>query len=51
MKIQITERNEYKASAKLKKIIEEKLAKLDKYFTNAASAKVILSKNGKQEKL
>ena len=51
MKVQILERNDYKASAKLKKIIEEKLAKLDKYFDKAAQVKVICTKNGKQEKL
>jgi putative sigma-54 modulation protein len=51
MKIQILERNEYKASAKLKKVVEDKMKKLDKYFDKSASAKIICSKNGKQEKL
>ena len=51
MKLQIVEKNDYKAAAKLKKLIEDKLKKLDKYFGKDVSAKVICSKSGKQEKL
>lgn len=51
MKLEITERNKYKVSARLKQIIEDKMKKLDKYFDKDASAKIVCSKNGKQEKL
>lgn len=51
MKVEILERNNYKASQRLKKIIEDKISKLDKYFDKDTSAKVICSKSGKQEKL
>ena len=51
MKLEITERNKYKVSSRLKQIIEDKMKKLDKYFDKDASAKIVCSKNGKQEKL
>ena len=49
MKVEIVERN-YKASQRLKRIINDKLAKLDKYFEDA-SAKVVCLKQNKMEKL
>lgn len=50
MKIGIVERGGYKASQRLKKIVTDKLNKLDKYFDDA-SAKVICHKQDKKEKL
>lgn len=42
MKIEIVERN-YRASQKLKDILEKKLARFEKYLDNNASAKAVLS--------
>ena len=50
MRIEYVEKN-YKANKKLKEIIEGKIAKLDKYFDDNANARVVLSKQNKQEKL
>ena len=49
MRIEYVEKN-YKANKKLKEIIEGKIAKLDKYFEDNANARVVLSKQNKQEK-
>lgn len=51
MKIDILERGGYKAAKRIKTIIEDKLARLDKYFNDEANAKVVLIKVAKQEKL
>lgn len=51
MKIDILERGGYKAAKRIKTIIEDKLARLDKYFEDEANAKVVLIKVAKQEKL
>ena len=51
MKIDILERGGYKASKRIKTIIEDKLAKLNKYFDEEPNAKVVLLKVAKQEKL
>ena len=51
MKIDILERGGYKATKRIKTIIEDKLAKLDKYFDDDPSAKVVLYKVAKQDKL
>ena len=51
MKVEIIERGNYKASQRLKKIVADKLNKLDKYFDEEARAKVICLKQDKKEKL
>ena len=51
MKIDILERGGYKATKRIKTIIEDKLAKLDKYFDDNQAAKVVLYKVAKQDKL
>ena len=51
MKIEILERGGYKAAKRIKTIIEDKLAKLDKYFDDDPTAKVVLYKVAKQDKL
>lgn len=51
MKIDIIERGGYNAAQRLKKIIIEKLEKLDKYFVDDVSAKVVCLKQDKQERL
>lgn len=51
MKIDILERGGYKATKRIKTIIEDKLAKLDKYFDDDPNAKVVLYKVAKQDKL
>ncbi len=51
MKIEINERVGYKAAQRFRKIIEEKLTRLDKYFDEDVSVKVVCSKQAKQEKL
>ncbi len=51
MKVEIVERGGYKASARLKKVVTDKLNKLEKYFDDGVSAKVCASKQDKQEKL
>ena len=51
MKIDIIERNGYKVSQRLERILNEKLKKLEKYFDKEANAKVVCLKDGKQEKL
>lgn len=50
MKIEYIEKK-YRVTKKLKEIIEDKLAKLDKYFGETANARVVLSKQNKKEKL
>ena len=50
MKIDILERGGYKVSQHLERIVNEKLAKLEKYFDDA-TAKVVCTKVAKQEKL
>lgn len=49
MKIEIVQRN-YVAKEKLTDLIEKKVQKFEKYLENNASAKVVLSKAGKQER-
>ncbi len=51
MKIEILERGGYKAAKRMKTVIEDKLAKLDKYFDDEATAKVVFIKVAKQDKL
>ena len=51
MKIDIIERNGYKVSQRLERILNEKLKKLEKYFDKEANAKVVCLKDGKREKL
>lgn len=51
MKIEIVERGSYKASQRFKKIVTDKLTKLDRYFDEDASAKVVCLKQDKKEKL
>lgn len=50
MKAEFTEKN-YKISKKLQGLVEEKLARLDKYFGEGATARIVASKQGKREKL
>ena len=50
MKITFIE-NKYKISKRFKDVMTEKLNKLDKYFGETASARVVGSKQGKNEKL
>lgn len=49
MKIEIVQRN-YVAKEKLTDLIEKKVQKFEKYLDGASSAKVVLSKSGKQER-
>jgi len=49
MRIELNERN-YEASEHLKRIIDQKLSKLDKYFDEEAVAKVVLKKEGSSNK-
>lgn len=51
MKIEIVDRGNYKVSERLKKIITNKLERLNKYFDDDASAKVVCYKQNKQDKL
>ena len=51
MKIEFLERGGYKAAQRLKKIVTDKLNKLDKYCDEKASAKVVCRKENKVEKL
>ncbi|MBP3431418.1 MAG: ribosome-associated translation inhibitor RaiA [Clostridia bacterium] len=50
MKITFVE-HKYKIAKRFKDVISEKLAKLDKYFGETASARVVCSKQNKNEKL
>lgn len=50
MKIEFIEKK-YKISKKLKEIISEKIGRLDKYFGQDASARVVASEQNKREKL
>lgn len=50
MKITFIE-NKFKIAKRFKDVVTEKLAKLDKYFGEDASARVVCSKQGKNEKL
>jgi len=50
MKIEVIERK-YKASKRFNDILTDKLEKLDKYFGKGAIARVVVSKQGKREKL
>ncbi len=43
--------NKYKISKRFKDVMTEKLDRLDKYFGETASARVVCSKQGKTEKL
>ena len=47
MRIEIATKN-YKPTDHLKQIIEKKISKFDKYFSQEASAKVMLSASGQQ---
>jgi len=51
MKLEILERGGYKVAQRLERILNEKLSKLEKYFDDEANAKVVCSKQAKQEKL
>lgn len=51
MKIEFLERGGYKIGQRLERIVTEKLEKLDKYFDDEVSVKVVCSKQAKQEKL
>lgn len=50
MKITFVE-NKFKIAKRFKDVMTEKLGKLDKYFGETASARVVCSKQGKNEKL
>ncbi len=50
MKITFVE-NKYKIAKRFKDVMTDKLNKLDKYFGEGASARVVCSKQGKNEKL
>lgn len=50
MKIEFIEKK-YKITKKLQDLMNEKLARLDKYFGEDAQARVVASKQGKREKL
>ena len=50
MKVEILERG-YHASARLKKVVTEKLERLGRYFDEEASAKVVCIKQNKAERL
>lgn len=50
MKVSFVEKN-YKIAKRFKDVMSEKLEKLDKYFGEDATARVVCSKQGKQEKL
>lgn len=50
MKITFVE-NKFKIAKRFKDVVTEKLNKLDKYFGETASARVVCSKQGKVEKL
>ena len=50
MRIDITTKN-FNASDELKKAIEKKLGRLDKYFSDEVTAKVRLSQEGKKDKI
>ena len=50
MKVEFIE-NKFKIAKRFKDVVTEKLAKLDKYFGETATAKVVCSKQGKNEKL
>ncbi len=50
MKITFIE-NKYKIAKRFKDVMTEKLNRLDKYFGETASARVVASKQGKNEKL
>ena len=49
MKIEISQKN-YSAKEKLLDLIEKKLSKFDKYLSDGATAKVVLSKTGSLDK-
>ena len=51
MKIELVERGGYNISQRLERILNEKLSKLEKYFDNEVSVKVVCSKTAKMEKL
>ena len=50
MKVTFVE-HKYKIAKRFKDVMTEKLAKLDKYFNETASARVVCSKQDKQEKM
>lgn len=51
MKIDLVERGGFTISQRLERILNEKLSRIEKYFDDEVSAKVVCSKNAKQEKL
>lgn len=51
MKIEFLERGGYNIGQRLERIVTEKLEKLDKYFDEDVSVKVVCTKQAKQEKL
>lgn len=51
MKIDIIDRDGYKSAARLKKVLTDKLNKLEKYFDADTSARVVCRKVAKQDKL
>ena len=51
MKIEFIDRDGYKSSARLQKIVKEKLEKLSKYFDEDVKVRVVCRKIAKQEKL
>lgn len=51
MKIEFIDRDGYKSSARLQKIVTEKLERLGKYFDEDVKARVVCRKVAKQEKL
>ncbi len=51
MKIEFIDRDGYKSSARLQKIVNDKLGKLSKYFDEEVKIRVVCRKLAKQEKL
>lgn len=51
MKIEFIDRDGYKSSARLQKIVTEKLERLAKYFDDDVKARVVCRKVAKQDKL
>ena len=51
MKIELIERGGYKIADRLERIITEKLERLEKYFDEEVTAKVVCLKDAKKEKL
>ncbi len=51
MKIEFIDRDGYKSSARLQKIVKEKIEKLSKYFDEDVKVRIVCRKVAKQEKL